>query len=333
MYNIFINEGIEKYKKGREIISKIKEYQIVKDEEEFLSIIKNRKLSYREEKKILYFGIKKGKFLKEYYLDSNFAGIKEEYYLTYENNCPYDCLYCYLRDYYNHGAYVFYVNIEDMFEELDNFKEKNKMISCGIVNDSLAYDNLTGISRELVEYFNNRDDILFELRTKSSNIKNLLEIKPSKNILTAFTFSPREIIEKYEKNTAGEKERIEAAVKLQNIGYNIGIRFDPLIYAENWEENYEKLIENIFERLDKNKIKNIGIGSMRYRKDLPLRVLSEVKTDLFYNEFILGVDGKMRYFKKIRLDMYKKIIKEIKKQGNFDIYLGMEPEYIWKEVL
>ena len=57
------------------------------------------------------------------------------------------------------------------------------------------------------------------------------------------------------------------------------------------------------------------------------------KTDLFYNELITGIDGKERYFKGIRIQMYDEIIKEIRKYGDFDIYLGMEEEYIWKKVL
>ena len=70
-----------------------------------------------------------------------------------------------------------------------------------------------------------------------------------------------------------------------------------------------------------------------YTKGLKNKVLTERKTDLFYNELITGIDGKERYFKGIRIQMYDEIIKEIKKYGNFDIYLGMEEEYIWKKVL
>ena len=61
-------------------------------------------------------------------------------------------------------------------------------------------------------------------------------------------------------------------------------------------------------------------------------VTKEVKTDLFYGEIIIGIDGKERYFKKIRLDMYKNIVAKIKEYGEYEIYLGMEPDYVWDEV-
>ncbi|TDT71784.1 spore photoproduct lyase [Hypnocyclicus thermotrophus] len=332
MKKIYITKDIKNYEKGLKILEKIKNYNIVSSEEEFINIIKKKNLTYEEEKKYSLFTVKKGKFLKKYYLDKQLEGIKEEYYLSYENNCPFNCLYCYLRDYFNHGAFVFYVNITDMFYELDNFKKKNIMISCGIMNDSLVMDNLTNITSDLIKYFSKRKDLILEIRTKSNNINNLLKYPAKENILISFTFSPDTIIDKYELKTNNLKERVEAAKKLQSHGYNIGLRFDPIINIKNRTNEYTKMIDYIFNNLNTTRIKDIGIGTLRYKKGLRQKVLAEKNTDLFYNEFIIGIDGKERYFKKIRIDSYKEIISQIKKYGNFDIYLGMEPKYIWDEV-
>lgn len=328
----YIMEEIKKYSKGLEILTRIKNYNIVRDEKEFIEIIKSKNLTYEEEKKYSFFGIKKGKFLKKYYLDKQFKGIKEEYYLSYENNCPYNCLYCYLRDYYNHGAFVFYVNLEDMFTELDEFQKKNTMISCGIVNDSLVYDNITNVTKDLINYFKKRDDLILEIRSKSNNIENLLKIKNPQNVLISFTFSPQDVIDKYELKTSSLDERIEAAYRLQKSGYNIGLRIDPMINIKNTKKAYNEMIDKIFEKLEKDRIKDIGIGALRYAKGLRQKVLEEKRTDLFFDELIIGIDGKERYFKKIRLDMFRNIVTRIKKYGDFEIYLGMEPDYIWKEV-
>ena len=329
---IFITEDIKNYKKGKEILEKIKNYSVIESEAEFVKMIKGKKLTYKEEKQYMFFGVKKGKFLKEYHLDEKFKGIKEEYYLSYENNCPFNCLYCYLREYYGHGAFIFYVNIEEMFAELDGFKKKGAMISCGIVNDSLVMDSVTGITKDLIGYFKNRKELLLEIRSKSKNIGNILETGGSENIITSFTFSPQEVISRYEIGTALLEERVEAALKLQQAGFKIGLRIDPMINVENCNEKYSEMVDLIFSKLDKSKIANIGIGSLRYRKGLKQLVTREVKTDLFYNEIITGIDGKERYFKKIRLEMYKNIVAKIKEYGEFEIYLGMEPDYVWNEV-
>ena len=329
----FITRDIKEYKKGRDILDTLKNYSIIDSEAEFLDMLKEKKLGFEKEKGYFLFTVKKGRFLKSYHLDDNFQKIKEEYYLSYENNCPFNCVYCYLRDYYSHGAGIFYVNIEDMFAELDNHKGKNEMISCGIVNDSLVFDNITNISHDLISYFKNRTDITLEFRTKSKNIKGLLNESVYKNILVSFTFSPEEVIEKYEFMTASLEDRITAARKLQEHGYDIGIRIDPVINIKNRRNAYIDLINKLMENLDTEKIRDIGLGSLRYTKGLKDKVLSERKTDLFYNELITGIDGKERYFKGIRIKMYDEIITEIRKYGDFDIYLGMEEDYIWKKVL
>jgi spore photoproduct lyase len=219
-----------------------------------------------------------------------------------------------------------------MFNEINKFTKKNTMISAGIVNDTLVHDNLTNITTDLIEYFKNREELILELRTKSHNISNLLKIKPHKNILISFTFSPQEVIDRYELGASTLKERVEAAKKLQDHGYSIGLRLDPMINIENSDLAYKNMVDQIFSTLDLTKIRDIGIGTIRYKKGLRQKVLSEVNTDLFYNEFVVGIDGKERYFKKIRIDMYKNIIDAINSYGNFDIYLGMEPKYIWDEV-
>ncbi|NLK62962.1 MAG: hypothetical protein GX287_05840 [Fusobacteria bacterium] len=340
MENIYIKREALSYPKMQFILNRINShgctnYKIVENEEEYRDIICSKKIGYKEQKRNLFFGLKKGNFLKKYYLDKNFLGIKEEYYLSYEKNCPYNCTYCYLRDYYDNGAYHYYVNTEDMYRELDAFKKSGTMISAGIVNDTLAYDYITYTTKDLIHYFKNREDLILEIRTKSTNINNLLREEPSKNVVIAFSFNPESIINKYENNTAIFKKRVEAVKELQEKGYYIGLRFDPMIYDPNDVEhnNYKEMINYIFKNINLNKIKDIGIGSLRYKKSLKEKVLNDIKTDLFYSEMVIGIDGKERYFKPIRISLYKSIVNEIKKYGDFNIYLGMEPEYVWKEVL
>ena len=151
--------------------------------------------------------------------------------------------------------------------------------------------------------------------------------------MVSFTFSPQEVIDKYEFKTASIIKRIEAAKKLQDHGYDIGVRIDPIINIQDRKKAYSDLIEKLMTSLDINKIRDIGLGSLRYTKGLKGKVLKERKTDLFYNELVTGIDGKERYFKGIRIKMYSEIVEDIQKYGEFEIYLGMEEDYIWKKVL
>ncbi len=50
---------------------------------------------------------------------------------------------------------------------------------------------------------------------------------------------------------------------------------------------------------------------------------------------IKGKDGKLKYFKPLRLEIYKKIVRFIKEKGGqmIPLYFCMESESTWREVL
>ena len=58
------------------------------------------------------------------------------------------------------------------------------------------------------------------------------------------------------------------------------------------------------------------------------------KSRFFYEEFIVGLDGKYRYFRSHRTEMYKHIYKELRKYASDKtcIYMCMESDEIWGEV-
>jgi len=57
-------------------------------------------------------------------------------------------------------------------------------------------------------------------------------------------------------------------------------------------------------------------------------------SDLFCREFIRGLDGKMRYFKPIRIEMYRKMVAWIRNcSADVSIYLCMESGEVWEKAL
>jgi spore photoproduct lyase len=55
---------------------------------------------------------------------------------------------------------------------------------------------------------------------------------------------------------------------------------------------------------------------------------------IVYGEFIPGLDGKMRYFKPLRIALYRKMISWIKELApQVLIYLCMEDEEVWQKSL
>ena len=58
-----------------------------------------------------------------------------------------------------------------------------------------------------------------------------------------------------------------------------------MIDIEGSDIAYQNMIQEIFSILDLTKIRDIGVGTIRYKKGLRQKVLAERNTDLFFNEF------------------------------------------------
>ena len=78
--------------------------------------------------------------------------------LALASNCPMDCSYCFLQEYVaDNPSFQVYANYAEAFEELERMTHqapgRDFRVGTGELADSLAFDRLTGISRDLVEYF------------------------------------------------------------------------------------------------------------------------------------------------------------------------------------
>ena len=97
------------------------------------------------------------------------------------------------------------------------------------------------------------------------------------NVIPAFSLNPEHVVKEFEDKTPSLSKRLKAIIKLQNLGWSIGLRFDPLIYCEQ-KEGYEEFFKNVFELIDKNKIHSVTLGKFRM-PDRYLKKISKVRPD------------------------------------------------------
>lgn len=249
--------------------------------------------------------------------------------------CPFDCSYCYLQQYTNAPGIVLPANIEKFFTKFDKFHDTLKKpirIGTGEFTDSLALDNITEYSKILIPYFQKKK-VIFELKTKSSQISNILELKSSSNIVISWSLSPSEIIRTEEKGTASLNERLNSAKLVQQKGFNIAFHFDPIIHTQDWEKSYKKVIDKLYSNV-KPPFAWISLGTLRSSREL--KSINEIrfpKSNIFYGELFLGQDKKLRYPYFIRTRIYQKIIDYIKAYDRkTPVYLCMEDRETWKHV-
>lgn len=251
--------------------------------------------------------------------------------------CPIDCTYCALQMYFNNPLITIYSNMDNLFDELDRTLQRKPKwlfrIGTGELTDSLALDDITGMSKTLVPYFVGKADVLFELKTKSDRIGNLLNLDHGGRTVVAWSLNPQTIIDKEEPGCASLAERLEAAQQCQQAGYKIAFHFDPLIYYSSWEEDYRSVVDDIFERINPLNIVWISLGTFRFPTSLkPIIKQRFPRSKIIYEEFVPGQDGKMRYLKPIRVDMYSKVISWIRAHDpRIFVYLCMESTDVWQK--
>jgi len=249
--------------------------------------------------------------------------------------CPFDCSYCFLQHYTNFPGITLPANLDDFFKKSDSFLNNLKKpirIGTGEFCDSLALDSITEYSLKLIPYFKNKN-VLFELKTKSAQINNLLKIKPPSNIVISWSLNPVSIIKSEELGTASLEKRLAAAKALQQKSYRIAFHFDPIIHSRKWQNQYKALIDKLYSHLEAP-FSWISLGTLRSNRELkPIVEQRFPKSAIFYGELFLGKDKKLRYPKFLRFQIYKSMLEWIRRyDSKTPVYLCMEDKKVWSAI-
>ena len=194
-------------------------------------------------------------------------GAVNNYYFSHMLNCLYDCRYCFLQGMYQSANYVLFVNYEDFQDEIKQIADRHTLepvhFFSGYDCDSLALEPVTGFAGEFLPFFATLPNAWLELRTKSTQIRSLANIEPLPRCVVAFSLSPAEIAEKAEAKAPPLARRLAAIQALQQQGWKIGLRFDPLIYQTGYREQYQQFFSSVFNIIDANLLHSVSLGVFR----------------------------------------------------------------------
>ena len=274
-----------------------------------------------KEKRSLIFARKRGAWLKPFhcYDDPTYTFLS----LDLAEGCLYDCVYCYLQSYLNHGALVLFLDRDSLFQELCSLGSAKYWISTGLLSDSLLaeahHSYLAEISRSIPS------GSVLELRSKAVELGALSDPEIERDrVVLSWSLNPPEIIQSYEYGTASLDSRLAAARKAIELGYTIAFHLDPVFYFDGWEDSYKRLFEQL-EEFPKSRCAFLSLGLFRYmpalgsiiRKRFPYHpVLS--------GEFFLDQDGKYHYFRGIRGKMYSVFSEWLKPWSDVPVFWSME---------
>jgi spore photoproduct lyase len=267
---------------------------------------------YRDGKKVLKITEKKGEkmdtcaTISHDYICCNVKVIKSV------SNCPYDCSYCFLQNYLNDGTTQVVGDTKSLMDEVkaNINKEPWRQFRIGTweLGDSLALETLTHQAKQLILEFAKEKNAILELKTKSAEVDSILELDHKLNTVVSWSLNTSYIIDKQEHRTASLSERLIGIKKVADSGYLVGLHFDPMIYYPDWKNDYTSLILNLFKHVKPEQIAWISVGSLRFNPEMKKKMEENFPAqDLTTKEMVLGPDGKMRYVKPLRLEMYEHI--------------------------
>ena len=251
--------------------------------------------------------------------------------------CTMDCAYCVLQAFFHPGVLTFFTNHNELFSQLDQALQDPdapmRRIGTGEFTDSLIWEPWTGLAPRLVERFAAQSRAVLELKTKTTNIESLRGLDHNRKTILAWSVNTPSIIASQERNTAPLSHRLEAAAAAQSWGFPVAFHFDPMVLYPGCEKEYQQTVELIFSHVSPQNVAWISLGSFRFMPDLKPIIEERFPGSLIaYGEHIRGMDGKMRYFKPLRIALYQAIILALRKAApETCLYFCMEDDMVWQK--
>ncbi len=191
-------------------------------------------------------------------------GMGKFYYAESAMNCVFSCDYCFLKGMYGTSNVVIFVNQEDYLKECEEKLKEGPVYLCASFDTDLgALSKVSGWMNVWEGFASTHPDLTLELRTKSV----VDSFRNDPNIIYAFTLSPDEVIDQFEKMTPSLDARIACVNQAIAKGAQVRLCFDPLIYIKNFELCYNRFVDKILQSIDLTRVRDISIGTFRISSD------------------------------------------------------------------
>jgi spore photoproduct lyase len=246
-----------------------------------------------------------------------------------------DCSYCILQSYFHPPVLQYFVNHAKLFDELDGLFTVNSVsrVGTGEFTDSLIWEKWSDLTPALVQRFAGQSRAVLELKTKTVCIDALRSLEHRKKTIVSWSVNTKPVLQTEERHTTPLLARLAAARRCESWGYPLAFHFDPIILYEGCEKDYQTLIHQLFSHVSPENIVWISLGTFRFMPSLKKIIQNRFpRSKIVYGEFIPGLDGKMRYFKPLRIQIYQKIISWIRQAApDTRIYFCMEDDEVWEK--
>lgn len=248
-------------------------------------------------------------------------------------NCPLGCSYCSIQTFYT-DRFVFDEHLEEKLSQIPISPDRNYHFCTGQSSDSLVWGNRNGNLEKLAAFARQHPNILLELKTKTDNVDEFLELDIPENVVVSWTMNPTAITSNEEHFTATPERRIKAAEKVIAAGLPVAFHFHPIMYYQNYSTDYTTLIHELTNRIDPRRVLFVSMGALTLIKPAINRIRQlGFPTKILQFPQDRDPHGKITYPKEIKKELFSTVYE------SFDcwhdqvfFYLCMETHDIWQQV-
>jgi spore photoproduct lyase len=129
--------------------------------------------------------------------------------------------------------------------------EDDKVFEIGSNSDLILENTITNNLVWTIENFRDSPKGKLTFPTKFDMVDPILNMNHQRRVIVRVSLNPDEIIQMVEFGTSRFKNRIEAINKLAEAEYDVGVLIAPIILVEQWKNLYQKMFQEMKERLNK----------------------------------------------------------------------------------
>lgn len=246
------------------------------------------------------------------------------------NGCIFNCQYCFLQEHIWDKDISAYLRLNANYEDiLDRMREisaaklaagEATRYQMGVLLDSLGLESVTRFVEFLVPCLGDpaftRSTV--ELLTKGDNVQVLLDAArkypwATERLLPGWSVNSVYATDHYEPGTARTRQRLAAARLLEDAGYRLIFRIDPVVPYQEWEKDYLELVDMMWGEY-KLRPETVVTASLRFDERNLIDTAKErfPDSDLFCYDFPKEDRAKYRIPFEMRIRMYRTIIDRIR---------------------
>lgn len=257
---VYVEQGAEEYQLGARLVRRYSELGVpihsVADHNRIPELRERPDHEFASKKRVLVLGIRKSLRLMPNRLSA-------DYIVPFTSSgCPAMCLYCYLTCTFFSNAYLrLFVNRERMWETLERRVRRAQaenqrgheggevVFEIGSNSDMLVDESLAGNLSWVIPRFGRLPYGKLTFATKFAAVGGLLDLDHGGRTRVRVSVNPDEIIHRIELGTARLGQRLEAANRLFDAGYEVGLNLAPVVLIQDWRTAYGGLLEELRDTL------------------------------------------------------------------------------------